>query len=112
MNDVSAESGKEVTVLSNVFTRQGYTFTGWNTAADGSGTSYAEGDSLIVNADVTLYAQWKKNAAAAGTSSTKASSAKTSSSSPKTGDQEMEAYLLLLVCAAAVTTVIYKKKRA
>ena len=112
LNDVSAESGKEVTVLSNVFTRQGYTFTGWNTAADGSGTSYAEGDSLIVNADVTLYAQWKQNAAAAGTSSTKASSAKTSSSSPKTGDQEMEAYLLLLVCAAAAATVIYKKKRA
>ena len=115
LDDVSAESGKEVTVLSNVFTRQGYTFTGWNTAKDGSGTAYAEGDALIVNSDVTLYAQWKKNATSAA-SSAKASSAsaKTSSSksSPKTGDQDMEFYLLLLLGAAAVTTVVYKKKRA
>ena len=36
----------------------GYTFTGWNTAADGSGSSYAAGASFMLNADVTLYAQW------------------------------------------------------
>lgn len=116
LDDVSAESGKEVTVLSNVFTRQGYTFTGWNTAADGSGTSYAEGDALIVNSDVTLYAQWKKNATSSASSTkTSSSSAKASSSSkssPKTGDQDMEFYLLLLLGAATVTTVVYKKKRA
>ena len=34
------------------------TFKKWNTAANGSGTSYAPGATYIANADVTLYAQW------------------------------------------------------
>ncbi len=38
--------------------RTGYTFAGWNTAANGSGTSYAPGDSLLIGGDVTLYAVW------------------------------------------------------
>ncbi len=112
-DDVTAEKGKEVKVLSNVFKRQGYTFTGWNTEADGSGTAYAEGDALIVNSDLTLYAQWKKNAGAATSTKASATSAKTSSSSkssPKTGDQNMELYVLLLLAASAVTAFVYKKK--
>lgn len=51
----------------NTFERTGYTFDGWNTNADGSGTSYA--DSETVNnlttengATITFYAQWKANA--------------------------------------------------
>jgi hypothetical protein len=36
----------------------GKSFVEWNTNADGSGTVYAEGSSLIVNEDITLYAQW------------------------------------------------------
>ncbi|MBN2705333.1 MAG: IPTL-CTERM sorting domain-containing protein [Deltaproteobacteria bacterium] len=36
----------------------GYTFSGWNTAADGSGTDYAEGATYTANAAVTLYAKW------------------------------------------------------
>jgi uncharacterized repeat protein (TIGR02543 family) len=43
---------------SGSLTRAGYTFTGWNTAADGSGTDYAAGASYTVDAAVTLYAQW------------------------------------------------------
>lgn len=39
--------------------RTNYEFTGWNTAADGSGTAYASGASYTANANVTLYAQWK-----------------------------------------------------
>ena len=42
----------------NSFERSGYTFTGWNTKADGSGTSYADGAEYIATGDVTLYAQW------------------------------------------------------
>ncbi len=34
-------------------------FLGWNTAADGSGTEYAPGDSITVNKDTVLYAQWE-----------------------------------------------------
>ena len=34
-------------------------FNGWNTEADGSGTAYAAGQSITLNENVTLYAQWK-----------------------------------------------------
>lgn len=46
-------------LLSNPFTRENYTFDGWNTAADGSGTSYADGANITLTADTTLYAQWR-----------------------------------------------------
>lgn len=49
-------TAQELTV--NAFTRTGYMFGGWNTAADGSGTAYADGASYTANADITLYAQW------------------------------------------------------
>ena len=42
-------------------TQAGFTFTGWNTSADGTGTSYAAGDSLTLTGDLTLYAQWTAN---------------------------------------------------
>ena len=48
----------DLTLSSSVPTRDGYTFAGWNTAADGSGTSYAAGATYSANADVTLYAHW------------------------------------------------------
>lgn len=35
-----------------------YTFNGWNTAADGSGTGYMPGDTFIITGDTTLYAVW------------------------------------------------------
>lgn len=35
------------------------TFSGWNTNASGTGTSYSSGSSYTANANVTLYAQWK-----------------------------------------------------
>ena len=38
--------------------RTGYYFSGWNTKADGTGTNYAEGESYIVNGNITLYAKW------------------------------------------------------
>jgi hypothetical protein len=39
-------------------TNSGKTFNGWNTAAAGSGTAYAEGASYTVNANTNFYAQW------------------------------------------------------
>ena len=45
----------------NTFTRVGYTFDGWNTQADGQGTKYADGATIKLTADTTLYAQWKIN---------------------------------------------------
>jgi uncharacterized repeat protein (TIGR02543 family) len=47
------------TLTSNGYSRTGYTFSGWNTAANGSGTSYADGASYTMGtANVTLYAVW------------------------------------------------------
>jgi outer membrane protein OmpA-like peptidoglycan-associated protein len=44
----------------NIMTRAGYTFIGWNTKADGTGTAYADGASFKFEAPlITLYAQWK-----------------------------------------------------
>ena len=45
-------------LTANTFTRAGYTFSGWNTAANGSGTAYANGATYSFAADLTLYAQW------------------------------------------------------
>ena len=42
--------------------RPGFTFAGWNTKADGSGTGYAEGDEVTLTADLKLYAKWIPNA--------------------------------------------------
>ena len=53
--------GATATVLTNGFTRSGYTFTGWNTQADGKGTSCKAGDSINVTGNIVLYAQWSKN---------------------------------------------------
>ena len=37
----------------------GFSFDGWNTAADGTGTAYAGGVLFVVNADTPLFAQWE-----------------------------------------------------
>lgn len=42
----------------NNFARAGYKFVGWNTAANGSGTAYAQQQTITPPADITLYAQW------------------------------------------------------
>lgn len=46
------------TIPANAFTRSGYRFDRWNTAADGSGTSYSAEQSITVTSDITLYAIW------------------------------------------------------
>ena len=61
---VTYGSGKKITA--NAFKKKGYTFTGWNTKADGSGKSYknkADGSKLTKTSGKTvkLYAQWKAN---------------------------------------------------
>lgn len=56
MADQAASASSPLTT--NVFTRSGYTFAGWNTAANGSGTTYTDGASYPFTANTTLYAQW------------------------------------------------------
>ena len=57
-NDFAA--GTQVTVITNPFGgHSNYAFDGWNTRADGNGTSYDPGDPLTVTGNITLYAQWR-----------------------------------------------------
>lgn len=46
-------------LTANSYTRTGYIFDGWNTNADGTGTSYANQASVTLTANTTLYAKWK-----------------------------------------------------
>ncbi|MFA5375822.1 MAG: InlB B-repeat-containing protein, partial [Dehalococcoidia bacterium] len=59
MSDQSASAPTALTL--NAFTRTGYTFTGWNTEAGGSGTAYADGAEYPFTVSDTLYAQWSVN---------------------------------------------------
>ena len=56
---ISTYVGVANTIPPNSLTRIGYTFNGWNTASDGSGTAYATGSTIAPIGDVTLYAQWQ-----------------------------------------------------
>ncbi len=53
--------GVDLTLKTGIPTWDGRTFIEWNTAKDGSGTSYKPGGTRTVNASVTLYAQWRIN---------------------------------------------------
>ncbi|WP_164821319.1 X2-like carbohydrate binding domain-containing protein [Paenibacillus koleovorans] len=60
----SYAQGVAVSVYGNSgnLSKTGYTFTGWNTQADGNGTNYAaEAIFTMGTANVTLYAKWKSN---------------------------------------------------
>ncbi|MCQ4862602.1 InlB B-repeat-containing protein, partial [Pseudoflavonifractor phocaeensis] len=52
----------DVTVLGNTgnLEKIGYNFIGWNTKADGSGTSYTVATTFKISANTTLYAAWEK----------------------------------------------------
>ena len=51
-------SDSATSLTSNNFTRAGWTFSGWNTAANGSGTNYTNGQSVTLTTGLTLYAKW------------------------------------------------------
>ena len=61
--------GTSAVLTANTFEREGYTFLGWNTEADGTGESYSDGASFTVpsgETGITLYAQWKDPVAEIG----------------------------------------------
>ena len=106
MGTMGAEAGvagTTVTVAQNGFTRDNYTFTGWNTQADGKGDAYKPGDSFtLTDKDTVLYAQWSKNSGGTGTGTN--GTAKPTNL-PKTGDNSNLAscFALLLVGGGALT---------
>ena len=63
MSDQVFEYGVAQNLTANAFSREGFTFAGWNTQPDGSGQSYSDGQSIIGlttedGAIIDLYAQW------------------------------------------------------
>ena len=134
-------AGEKATVLANGFIREGYTFAGWNTAADGSGASCQPGEQVEVDADVTLYAQWTKSddgkkddgksdggqsddgksggsgsnsgSKTSGDASSNASQSgkKASSSTPKTGDVSSPAIVAVIAVAGAACALAAYKAR-
>jgi hypothetical protein len=56
---MGSQAASTATALrSNTLSRSGFNFSGWNTAADGSGTPYADGASFPFTSSTTLFAQW------------------------------------------------------
>ena len=110
----TVECVTETEVATDQPIRDGYSFEGWNTAKDGSGTSYAAGDKVELAAPMTLYAQWKKNEPAPqpkpaepepnkpGENTQKPAQKKVKSSVPATGDSINAA----LPVAAAIAGVV------
>ena len=66
MEDLTFKTDTVNTIPSNTYKRDGYIFTGWNTAMDGSGESFKDNASITGlidtrNENVKLYAQWEKD---------------------------------------------------
>ena len=55
--------GSPYIIRANPFTRSGYTFAGWNTQANGTGSVYNPNKRINANGNHILYAQWKYGAA-------------------------------------------------
>lgn len=113
MKSITGDVGSKIVIEQNGFARGGYTFTGWNTQADGKGTAYKPGDSFtLTDKDTVLYAQWSKNSGSAGTGTN--GTAKLIDS-PETGDNSNLAlwFALLFVSGGAAigTTVVSRKKK-
>lgn len=99
--------------------RKGYSFAGWNTAADGSGTSHEAGADIVLEAPVTLYAQWKKDEPAPKPSDNKPSDKpanKTKANKqdlPNTGDASANivAAMGIMAIACFVASAVVSKVR-
>jgi uncharacterized repeat protein (TIGR02543 family) len=103
----------------NTYAYAGHTFAGWNTNADGTGTSYADGENvknLAESGEVTLYAQW--NEEVTNTTESTESTEGTTTTAPV--EQDGGFNWLVLVSVLAVLAVgggvagflVYNKKKS
>lgn len=120
----TVEHVTETEVTADKPVRKGYSFVGWNTAADGSGTSYEAGAKVELSAPVTLYAQWKKDEPAPKPSDkpsdnkpadkTQTGKKPTGRFLPKTGDNSMiiigGVAVVAVICIAA-GVVVFKRRQ-
>ena len=59
MDALRVKESESVNLPTNIFTKSAFAFTGWNTAADGSGTAYTDQSTITITAKITLFAQWE-----------------------------------------------------
>ena len=80
------DAGSAVTVSSIVPTRAGYTFAGWNTQIDGSGSPCIAGDeyTLPMEGSATLFAQWQVTPTTTTTTTTTVAPTTTTTVAPAT----------------------------
>lgn len=93
-------------VAENAFSKEGYTFSGWNTKADGSGISYNPGDEIVIKDlgfpkginTLTLYATWLKKPATGETTTTKPEeTTKPETTKPETTENESKKKTIYVV---------------
>ena len=60
MENQTVNEFEPTALQSNAFTREGFIFEGWNTAADGTGDYYADGATVRLLENLQLYAQWEQ----------------------------------------------------
>lgn len=120
----TVECVTETEIAADQPVRKGYSFVGWNTAENGSGTSYAAGDKVELSAPVTLFAQWKKDEPAPKPSDNKPSDNKPADKPanktkankqalPKTGDASANivAAMGIMAIACFAASVVVSKVR-
>ena len=100
----------------NTYAYAGHTFAGWNTQADGTGTSYADGENvknLAESGEVTLYAQWNEEV-----TNTTESTEGTTTTAPVEQDGGFNWLVLVIVLAVLAVGggvagfLVYNKKKS
>jgi len=116
MDSLPMTYGSSTSIAKCAFTRDGYTFAGWNTSADGTGTAYADGATILNIAEgdsrsVTLYAQWTKNEVPTTTTTTTTTTkvATKKLGLPSTGDGTSALVMAGVVLAGA--TLVFSARR-
>ena len=61
MSPQTFTAGVEQSLTPNTYTREGYFFLRWNTAENGGGQGYSDGQSITVSENLTLYALWHQH---------------------------------------------------
>ena len=103
--------GVEAALPANAYARDGYAFAGWSTSPDGSGTLYADGQSvrdLAESGTVTLYAQWRADAVVLGGGSTTTTTVTTTTTAtPRTGDPAgMRSWYVRTLLRSSMTSIV------
>ena len=104
----------------NIYTRDGYTFVGWNTKADGTGTQYEAGSQISNLTDkdgdiITLYAVWNATGEVNNSSNSNSSGQNPIVATPlqllNTGDEMQFVILFLILITATAFALRLTKKR-